>query len=338
MLNELAFSRIVNQSVSRRASTINLAAFASGCEHLPASCVTSFANQHNRGARMDSFEQQIFLDDRHQSYRGLHSDDWCIRFDDLVAGSPTLQHLGYDLMLHWRGAAYTAEFPASLIDHFASFATGFMREPPTPNADILKLATALIARCSRDVPEISADPSVQSKLRNVFVEMAAQFAEFGETKFEFPRDRVWKRYLQEDVFQITIWSSLRICYVAIFNAYDNFIAQCLQLAAGDPKVRTADRDFNKRFASIFGESMPQQCWHTNDMHIIRQTRHALSHAGGRETERLGKLAHQIRVEGGKLQITPADVYDEFSTLKVNAFELASHVRDWPCFKAKPTRS
>lgn len=281
---------------------------------------------------MDQIKQDIFLDDRLASYRKLFSDDWPHRLDKFIDDAPKLRRLGFDLLMQWRGAAYTAEFPATLIDHFSSFAAGFVREP-TPNTDILKLATALVARCSREIPELTVDPSVQNKLRELFVEMGAQLTDFDRNQtYEFPREEIWKRYLQEHVYQITLWSSLRICYIAIFNAYDNFIAQSTQIAAADANIKTTDRDFNKRFSAAFGEPMLQQCWHTNDMHIIRRARHSLSHAGGRDTEPLQKLTHSIRIEDGKLQITPDDLRHEYETLKTNVLSFAEHVHEWPQFQ------
>jgi hypothetical protein len=285
---------------------------------------------------MDRIKQNIFLDDRLASYRKLFSDDWAHRLHKFIDGAPKLRCLGFDLLMQWRGAAYTAEFPATLIDHFSNFAAGFIREP-TPNTDIIELATAPIARCSREIPELNIDPSVQNKLRKLFIEIGAQLTDFGQNRtYEFPREEIWKRYLQEPVYQITLWSSLwsslRICYAAIFNAYDNFLARCTQVAAADTDIKTTDRDFNKRFSAAFGEPMLRQCWHTKDMHIIRRARHSLSHAGGRDTEPLQKLNHSIRVEAGKLQITPDDLGHEYETLKTNVLSFAEHAHEWPQFQ------
>ncbi|MHC4405717.1 MAG: hypothetical protein ACYTG0_39225 [Planctomycetota bacterium] len=282
---------------------------------------------------MDRITKNLFLDDRLESYRNFFSDDWGHRIDALVNGAPTLEVLVFDLMMDWRGAAYTVSFPAQMLEHFRSFAEGFVRDPE-PNTGILRLADNVLARFSRDLPELRAEPELQRKLHEQFVTVAAELKEAQDkVQLEFPVEQLWQDYLGHHVFRITIWSSLRICYVAIYNAYDNFLGQCTSVAHNGAEVRTTDRNsFNPKFRAAFGDTAFHKCWANNDINVARLARHALSHAGGRETAKLSRQSHNFRVEDGVIHITPIDVKLLYSTLKDAAFALAETAKDKPEFK------
>lgn len=281
---------------------------------------------------MSNPNQNIWLDLRLESYRGLFSDDWGQQANDAAGDATTLQTLVFELLMQWRGAAYTAEFPATLIDHFSSYVSGFLQER-APHTTVLKVADAIVARCSRDVPEVMADPAAQRKLHDEFVRIGADIIEpSGRTEFKVDREEIWKQYLQEHVYQITIWSSLRICYVAIFNAYDNFIAQLMQTITGDLAIRTTNSSFRNQLSSFLGESIKQKCWVSKDLNIIRCVRNSITHAGGRKTDHLKNVKHRVKIVDGKLQITPDDLRDEYGILKEAALAIIKHVRDKPQFK------
>ncbi len=284
-----------------------------------------------RGERTDSLKNTVFLDDRLESYRGLFSGDWPTRAMATAGDAASLQELLFDLVGQWRGAAYTAEFPAVLAGHLSTFATEFVRDR-APNTGILKLADAMAQRFSRNVPAVTADSTIQRRLHEESVKLAAEITEGKETlDYKLSQQDIWEKYFEEHVFQITLWSSLRISYVAIYNAYENFIVQCARIATGDQSI-VVGRDLNKSFSEAFGESMLQKCWASNDMYIIRQVRHSLSHAGGRNTKKLKRLKHSVRIDDGKLQIVPDDLRHEYAVLQEGTLALIELVSESPQFR------
>jgi hypothetical protein len=270
----------------------------------------------------------IFIDDRMESYRNFFGDDWGQSMEALTAAAPKLDRLVLDLMLDWRGAAYTVSFPAIMLDLFRSFAEGYVNDPE-PNTSLLRLADSLLAALSQKLPEISADPQLQRKLRETHVAMAAELRDAqSKVRMEFPIDQIWHDYVKHHVYRITIWSSLRICYVAIYNAYDNYVCQCISTANNGLEVQTTPKkNFNAKFKGAFGEQAFQKCWANSDIIIARLARHSLSHAGGRETRKLADRSHHIHVLDGVLQIAPKDVKELYVTLKDAAYELADVAKD-----------
>ena len=144
----------------------------------------------------------IFIDDRMESYRNFFGDDWGQSMEALTAAAPKLDRLVLDLMLDWRGAAYTVSSPAIMVDHFRSFAEGYVNDPE-PNTSLLCLAGNLLTKLSRELPEISADPQLQRKLRDKYVAVGAELLDAqSKVRMEFPIDQIWHDYVKHHVVTV----------------------------------------------------------------------------------------------------------------------------------------
>ena len=95
--------------------------------------------------------------------------------------------------------------------------------------------------------------------------------------------------------------------------------------------RTSDRDFNQRLRSAFGDDVARQCWLNGDIAIVRDVRHALSHAGGRVTKRLENKKHGIKVLNGQLHIVPEDNRRTIKTLRPGVKALVDKAVSHPSF-------
>ena len=116
----------------------------------------------------DNHVANIFMDDRLVSYSNFFSDDWAQRIAKLTDPSPGLSQIALDLVLDWRGAAYTVSFPAQMLHHFRSFAEGYVNDPE-PNTSLLRLTDGVLVGLSRDIAEVSADPGLQRRIREWLV-------------------------------------------------------------------------------------------------------------------------------------------------------------------------
>lgn len=274
----------------------------------------------------------IFIDNQFDSYHNFFSDDWGERILALVTGSPTLHQFVFDLLMDWRAAAYTAALPAQILEHVKHFHDGYLSESE-PNTFLLRFSEGVIGRLALEIPELTRDPPLLRRLQTKIVELGAETQDIHrKVKIEFPMEETWQDYLKFSAYQLSLWGSQRICYVAIYNSYENFLTQCVATANGIAKCRTTNRDFKRLFADVFGEPLHDQCWSNNAVNIARLARHALSHAGGRVTPDLAKQNHDFVVTDNAIQVIPANTKELFNLLKECAYSLAEAARTMPQFK------
>ena len=80
-------------------------------------------------------------------------------------------------------------------------------------------------------------------------------------------------------------------------------------------------DFNQKCRNSFGEGRFENIWFDPRVVAAKAVRHALVHAGGRETDELKKYRHGLLVVNSELQILPNDVDSLFHVLKPRVSEI-----------------
>jgi hypothetical protein len=168
------------------------------------------------------------------------------------------------------------------------------------------------------------DPSSVRRLQERIVNLGAEMEEARDrAKFEFQMEEMWRSYLGKHAYQLSLWGSQRICYVSIYNSYENFLVRSLQIARSIDSCRVTDKDFPKNLAASFGDDVRDKCWISNiQINVARLARHALSHAGGRVTDDLAKHKHGFVVKDDRIQVTPEKTKALFSLLKNAVYSLA----------------
>jgi hypothetical protein len=127
-------------------------------------------------------------------------------------------------------------------------------------------------------------------------------------------EMAWRRMLNQSEFQISIWGSQRLYYGAVYYAYEDFLARCYRLSAGQPEYEVG-RGFSQDFRDQYSAWLRDCCWSDPKIHIARLTRHALVHNGGRLTPKLKELKHGLRLYGEDIQIFPAFTKSLYELLK-----------------------
>ena len=192
----------------------------------------------------------------------------------------------------------------------------------------LRFAEVVLKKLSHRVPELIADPQLQRTMRQEVVDLTAEFKDAqSKVRIELPIEKLWEQYLAHHVYRITLWSTLRICYVAIYNAYDNFAQQCTFVAHKGQKIRTTNRDFKDKFSEAFGATALQKCWTSPDVKMARWARNALSHGSGRATKEILENPHNFQIEDGIIHVRPSDVKEVYLILKDSAFALCEAAKD-----------
>ena len=224
----------------------------------------------------------------------------------------------------------------SLVDVYnrERLCVGLSRKREMVAAQVLEEHAALTLR---QFCETSPSPTknmrreVEAHLKNVGKELRAEVERRQElTRDQWEASHFWTAYLDNRVsndFKLNIWGAQRVCYGAIYHAYENFVRDCIALLKGVPSFDDKGDKLIPGARSTLGKEIVECCLTDSAVTLAFDVRNALAHNGGRETERLraNEVRHGIYVEDGILQIVPCDTSNLFGLLKEKASALAERV-------------
>jgi hypothetical protein len=279
--------------------------------------------------------RNIYIDKRIGLYEGYVPDDWAPKAFGPVKPGSALDQLLVDLLLAWRTTAYTASMPATAIKVVQASTLGYAKFV-SPDSSIIAFADAILAKVSRKVPELVDDRGLRARLVSEIATVADEFrAQRAAVTPEMPIEPIWHDFLKQDAFALSVWSSQRVSYVAFYNAYEAFLVDCAKRILGINRLRATDKAFLDALRTAFGNDLSGPCWTHHEIHIGREVRHSLSHAGGRETEKLKKQKHGIVLMEGVLQIVPDDNHKLLRRLRAGIDALVAAAAVNPKFLAPP---
>lgn len=283
--------------------------------------------------RVLDMRRNVYVTTALDAYRNFLSDDWGERLDELTADKAKLSEIVFDLMLDWRAAAYTASLPVSILEHMKAFHDGFVNTGEL-NTTLLHLAQLIPGRLAQELPQLTLDPSALRYLQEKIVDLGAKIeGARDKSQCEFPLEETWQSYLEEHAYQLSLWGSQRICFVSIYNSYENFLVRAVCIAQSIPDCRSNDKEFKEYLVESFGRPLRDKCWTNNNVNIARLARHALSHAGGRVTAKLAKQHHGFVVRDGRIQVTPEKTRALFLLLRDCVYSLAEKAVTMPEFES-----
>ncbi len=273
----------------------------------------------------------IYIDKRIGLYTDYVPDDWAPKAFGPVKSGSALDHLLMDLLLAWRTTAYTASMPATAIKVVQASTLGYAKFV-SPDSSIVAFADAVLAKVSRKVPELVEDRGLRARLMSEIVTVGDEFrAQRAAATPEMPIEPIWEDFLTQDAFALSVWSSQRVSYVAFYNAYEAFLVDCAKQALGNSQLRSSQKAFLEALRAAFASDLSGPCWNHREIHIGREVRHSLSHAGGRETEKLKKQRHGIKLMDGVLQIVPQDNHNLLRRLRAAVEALIAVTATHPSF-------
>lgn len=280
--------------------------------------------------------RSIYIDNRMSLYEGYVPDGWSAKTFGPVNEKSALDEMLVDLVMTWRTIGYTASMPAVMIKGIQSSTLAYASRT-TPASGIVDFGEKILAKVSRKVPELVDDRRLRHDL---MAELATTADDFCNTraagKPKMPIEPIWANFLSQDAFLMALWSSQRVAFVAFYNAYEAFLVDCLKLATGEQQLRASDKTaFNQALRTALPKDISIPCWMHREVNIARLVRHALSHAGGRETDELTKLKpkHGVKVLEGVLQIFPDDNHNMLRRLRQSVEALVAVVLTDPNFTA-----
>jgi hypothetical protein len=270
--------------------------------------------------------QIILFDENLESYKPFFDDKWHTEISTLVEGS-LLAIPVHNLCVNWMAASSAHSGPWLMFITVSGFALGLSRKREMLAAQVLGEHAKLTFRQFCQTTPSSTKKmrrEVQARLEDVGKELRAEVERLQEcTRDKWEASYFWAAYLNNRVssdFKLSIWGAQRVCYGAIYHAYENFVRDCIAVVKGRSSY------YDELFAgarSTLGKEVVDCCLTDPRVKLAYQIRNALAHNGGKETDKLREIRHGIHVKDGVLQIVPEDTVGLFDLLKEKVFRLAN---------------
>ena len=184
--------------------------------------------------------RRIENDHRLDAYKSIFNHAWAKNLDDL-AGQTQLHDAAFALCINWRAAANTHAFPWLMMASLS----GFWKGATQRNVD-----QKCIAALSVEIPRRMGKRITRIKAQELAEEIRKFGAQFNETLATSPdcqleTEEIWQWFLDPKLyeFHFAIWGSQRLCFSAIFHAYENFVREVIGIAESnrDYKVPRIDK-------------------------------------------------------------------------------------------------
>jgi len=270
-------------------------------------------------------------DERLEAYNIQLTRGFAKRITSEADKSPVLAEVVYDFVLALRAVGITASLPFTVVSQMNKFVDAYMRATPEPVGK--KIAGAITARLVREVG--IDDPDLRNRIAAKCLEIGASAHHLRTNFSPFSADDIWNMYRNEKGFQIALTESQRIGFVATYNAYESFLIRCLAIALARPTLRKGSDDkFQESFHSAFGKDACRFCWEDTEIQLFRAARHALAHAGGRETKELIRLGHPFSVKTDTIQIAPGHLQYAINLVEQKSEHLVANALSHPAFGEK----
>jgi hypothetical protein len=140
----------------------------------------------------------------------------------------------------------------------------------------------------------------------------------------FSRNKdVWGDLIKQRAFCTSLWSSERMCYSALYYAYEWFLTACVGIKRSEPDYRWFQAAvFRRDFESAFGAVLAKDCLDDEEILIARHARNAFAHRGGRIDDKLGALPHTFEIDGDVIQVNALHTSSLYQKLRTRATQLA----------------
>lgn len=267
---------------------------------------------------MDSdFEKPVQISQDLDDYKSFFDHSWARTIDE-IAKDRRLRELVFDLCAVWKGTANTHRMPWLLPNLTQSFSDGQLDLGDT-------FVGKMVEKMAKDLPDkmrgVFSGPA-RARLRTILNQMANEVRR-KRTKpiVEFEvGTKMWSDLVSQQEFQVSLWATQRLCYGAVYFAYEDFVICNIKLVKGVDNYRIPQKesDFRAEFSDLYDEDLFEECWADGGVEIARLVRHALVHNGGRLTRSLEGKKKRLSLIGNEIQILPSHTRSLFDLLKIRA--------------------
>jgi hypothetical protein len=163
-------------------------------------------------------EKNLLIDRNYDSYQSFFDHNWAQGIDRLVAGTP-LALVVFDLCAAWKAAANTHRLPWLMFHLFQSFSVKFLQARES-------IGSLYVGELTQRLPaEMGGLRHMQRKQLEALLQRIYEEVRNKPDKAvgEFVLDKLWDRMLPDFEFHASLWASQRLCFGAIYFAYEDFL-------------------------------------------------------------------------------------------------------------------
>jgi hypothetical protein len=275
---------------------------------------------------MDALEDRsVVIDQRIESYQGFLEDEFTrAAFEASDRAGSRISHLTLNLLTDWRSISYAVAFPALAPNAIENFHVGMASEGPL-DYSLLGFLEYVLSRLRDRVPSLTNDHALQSELRS------ALFSVLGDVRgLQSIRDSsvsasaIWQQYIQHHPFHLGLHGIMRLAYIGIYGAYEEFVVRCARISTGNPNLQSTNRNFAAVLGDSFGSNLRESCWDSEEIKQVRRIRNKLIHAGGQADASTRDLANLVHIQDGFMHIFPEHLRQSYVRLKSPALVIMSH--------------
>ena len=263
-------------------------------------------------------EGELIYDNRLQAYLTFFDHDWANRLLGLTHGT-AISQASFDLCTDWKGTANAFRMPWLMIFCMENLVKGFMQT----HEPFWRRLTKAFRQYILDRVRSGLSQTKKKELIRIIDHLSEQVQEEMKQAGEpFSVDQAWAEFLTSPEFVLSLWSTQRLCYAAVYHAYENFLRRCVAVGKQDDAYRPRNAevlkgDLDRHVVSGMGAL----CLGDSEVVTARLVRNSLAHNGGRATAEIVARQRTLTVKNGLIHIMPDDVRRLFGLLKDKVLSL-----------------
>lgn len=265
-------------------------------------------------------QSKLAFDRDIRSYESFFDNNWKLEIGKVAKGT-ALDDAVVDLLVNWEAIANTHQMPHVLVQSLqGAWKISFSSESGAMGR-IVSFADSLTSSLLDEMKSFS--PAQKAQVRRIIKRIATNTKVAAQQSAQKDPD-LWNGMTHDPQFKglhLSLWGSQRLCYPALYFAFEVYVRILVSKVAKVPEKRIDKlADIKKAAIPVLTASVVDKAIDAK-VDTARMVRNSLVHDGGRESQQLKNRNHGILVLSGTLQIRPTDTKNLYHDLKDRVLEL-----------------
>ena len=275
---------------------------------------------------MDALEDRsVIIDPRLESYEGFLEDDFTrAAFEASDRSGRRISHLIFNLLIDWRSISYAVAFPSLAPTAIENFHAGMASQGPV-DYSLLGFLEYVLSRLRERVPSLTNDHALQSELIRELLRVSSDVRGLQTTRdSSVSASTIWQQYIQHHPFHLGLHGIMRLAYIGIYGAYEEFVVRCARISTGNPNLQSTNSNFSAILGDSVGSDLRESCWDSEEIKQVRRIRNKLTHAGGQVDKSTRDLTSLVHIQDDFMHIFPEHLKQSYDRLKTPALAIMLH--------------